>query len=85
MAVAAGGYDGSRTWRGDGAAYRMWDEGALRKVMLNDSLTEEERAEAVRAHIEAAHDEANEQLEACATAAGPQVGASCRRRNGRKP
>ena len=69
MAVAAGGYDGSRTWRGDGAAYRMWDEGALRKVMLNDSLTEEERAEAVRAHIEAAHDEANEQLEACATAA----------------
>ena len=35
---------------------------------MKGGISEKERAEAVRAHIEAAHDEANEQLEACAMA-----------------
>ena len=65
MAVAAGRYDGNKEWKG---GRDMWDEAALRKIMLDEGITEEERAGAVRAHIEAAHDEANEQLEACAMA-----------------
>ena len=69
LAKTAEGFDGNV---GGGQDMReLWgllDEGALRNIMIDDTLTEAERAEAVRAHVGAAHEEACEQLETCARA-----------------
>ena len=68
MANAARAYDGGGDRLAGGATERMWDDKTLRGIMINEDLTEEERAEVVRAHIDAEHDEANRQLEGCAMA-----------------
>ena len=64
LAVIARGYGGERG-QGD---VRLWDEAALRSILVDDELNEAERAEAIRMHIDAQYEESVEQLEACDTA-----------------
>ena len=61
MAVIARGYTGEE---GTGEM-RMWDESTLRSIMLNEELSEADRAEAVRAQIDAKHGVKVEKLERC--------------------